>query len=128
MFLDSRLSDLACQRSRIGQNLAALFFAGNGPPGFEAMRRDRRGHWDWQADIRLQVVEPTPHGRYAAILTAQVSERERAVARKKAEAIIEGAKRRVLGVGDLELAGLCIEVVLGGVVVRYRSGCQVTSR
>lgn len=87
------------------KDLSSLFFAGNGPPGFEAMRRDRRGIWDRQADTLLEVTAPTPQGLYSAILTALMSEGARAVvaARNRAEAdniteeVIEYAKRLITG-------------------------------
>jgi AcrR family transcriptional regulator len=77
----------------VRKDLATLFFAGNGPPGFEAMRRDRRAHWDRAADALPQVTGPVPGGLPAAILSAVVSEGARAVAaagsREDADAIIE---------------------------------------
>jgi AcrR family transcriptional regulator len=87
------------------KDLAAMFFAGNGPPGFEAMRRDRRGIWDRQADSLLAVGTPVREGLYAAILTALMSEGARAVvaARNRAEAdeiiedVIVYAQRLITG-------------------------------
>lgn len=88
----------------VRRDLAALFFAGNGPPGFEAIRRGRHGYWDPAADTLLNVTEP-PDRLYAALLTAVVGEGGRAVAaarnRKEADAIIEDvivyAKRIIAG-------------------------------
>jgi AcrR family transcriptional regulator len=77
----------------VRKDLAALFFAGNGPPGFEAMRRGRHGYWDRGADALLKVTEPTPDRLFGAILTAVVGEGARAITaarnRKEADAIIE---------------------------------------
>lgn len=87
------------------KDLAALFFAGNGPPDFETMRRVRRSQWDRQADVLLKVGQPAGSGLYPAMLTAVMSEGARAVvaARTRAQAddvideTIEYALRLIAG-------------------------------
>ena len=87
------------------KDLASLFFAGNGPPDFEALRRQRRGIWDRQADSLLDVTAPTSQGLYSAILTALMSEGARAVvaARNRTEA--DDITEDVIGYGQRLITG-----------------------
>ena len=83
------------------RDLAMLFSTGDGPPGFELMKRHRGHEWIRQNDALLRL-EDTPLDRlYAAVLTSLIGEgaREVAAARTKAQAtqvidaVIEYASR-----------------------------------
>lgn len=65
------------------RDLALLFFSGDGPPGFELIKR-RRGHeWIGQNDTLLRLPDTSFDRLYAAILTAVIGEGAREVAAAK---------------------------------------------
>ncbi|MGB6455644.1 MAG: helix-turn-helix domain-containing protein [Streptosporangiaceae bacterium] len=83
------------------RDLALLFFAGDGPPGFELIKR-RRGHeWVGQNDTLLRLPDTSFDRLYAAILTAVIGEGSREVAASKTrrqanrvmDAVIEYVRR-----------------------------------
>jgi AcrR family transcriptional regulator len=79
------------QESWQRRDLAMLFLSGDGPPGFELMKR-RRG-WTSQNEILLGLDDTPLHRLYAGILTALIGEGAREVAaaqgRRQAEQIID---------------------------------------
>jgi len=83
------------------RDLAMLFFAGDGPPGFEVMKRRRSGEWIGQNDALLRLPDTALDRLYAAILTNLIGEgaREVAMARTRRQAnqiidaVIEYARR-----------------------------------
>ncbi len=70
------------------RDLALLFSAGDGPPGFEVMRRKRGHEWISQNDALLRLADTSLDRLYAAVLTSLIGEgaREVAAARTKAQA------------------------------------------
>jgi AcrR family transcriptional regulator len=65
------------------RDLALLFLTGDGPPGFELIKR-RRGHeWISQNDTLLRLPDTSFDRLYAAILTAVIGEGAREVAASK---------------------------------------------
>jgi AcrR family transcriptional regulator len=87
------------------RDLALLFSAGDGPPGFEVMRR-RRGHeWIGQNDALLRLADTSLDRLYAAVLTSLIGEgaREVAAARSRIQAervidaVLEYAARLMAG-------------------------------
>jgi AcrR family transcriptional regulator len=83
------------------RDLAMLFFNGDGPPGFEVMKR-RRGHeWIVQNDTLLRLSESSSDRLYASVLTSLIGEGAREVAaasnRRQAnrimDAVIEYVRR-----------------------------------
>src|SRR5438477_334959 len=83
---------------------ALLDAAGDGPPGFELMKR-RRG-WASQNDVLLGLDETPLHRLYAGILTSLIGEGAREVAvapaRRQAEQIIDAVieyARRLMSAG-----------------------------
>jgi len=75
------------------RDLALLFAAGDGPPGFEVMKRRRGREWIGQNDSLLRL-DDTPGDRvYAAILTSLIGEGAYEVAaartRRQADRIID---------------------------------------
>jgi AcrR family transcriptional regulator len=87
------------------RDLALLFSTGDGPPGFELMKR-RRGHeWIGQNDTLLRLTDTSLDRLYAAVLTALIAEgaREVAAARSKVQAgriidaVLEYASRLMTG-------------------------------
>jgi AcrR family transcriptional regulator len=66
------------------RDLAMLFFAGDGPPGFEIMKRSRGREWIGQNDALLRLPDTALDRLYAAILTNIISEGAREVAMAKA--------------------------------------------
>ncbi len=87
------------------RDLAILFSTGDGPPGFELMKRHRGHEWISQNDALLRL-QDTPLDRlYAAVLTSLIGEgaREVATAKTKAQAfevidaVIEYARRVMSG-------------------------------
>jgi AcrR family transcriptional regulator len=87
------------QESWQRRDLAMLFLSGDGPPGFELMKR-RRG-WASQNDVLLGLDDTPLHRLYAGILTSLIGEGAREVAaaqgRRQAgqiiDAVIEYARR-----------------------------------
>jgi AcrR family transcriptional regulator len=83
------------------RDLAMLFSAGDGPPGFELMRRHRGHEWIRQNDALLKLADTSLDRLYAAVLTSVIGEggREVAAARSRAQAdqiidaVIEYARR-----------------------------------
>jgi AcrR family transcriptional regulator len=79
------------QESWQRRDLAMLFLSGDGPPGFELMKR-RRG-WTSQNEVLLGLDDTPLHRLYAGILTALIGEGAREVAaaqgRRQAEQIID---------------------------------------
>jgi AcrR family transcriptional regulator len=75
------------------RDLAMLFFAGDGPPGFEIMKRRRGREWIGQNDALLRLPDTSLDRLYAAILTNIISEGAREVAmaktRRQANQIID---------------------------------------
>lgn len=87
------------------RDLTLLFIDGDGPPGFEVMKR-RRGHeWISQNDTLLRLSETPSDRLYASIATAIIGEGAREVAtaasRRQAnaiiDAVIEYARRLMAG-------------------------------
>ena len=70
------------------RDLALLFSNGDGPPGFEVMRRHRGHEWIRQNDALLRLTDTSLDRLYAAVLTSLIGEgaREVAAARTRAQA------------------------------------------
>jgi AcrR family transcriptional regulator len=70
------------------RDLAMLFSAGDGPPGFELMKRHRGHEWIRQNDALLQLADTSLDRLYAALLTSVIGEgaREVAAARSRVQA------------------------------------------
>jgi len=70
------------------RDLALLFSEGDGPPGFEVMKRHRGHEWIRQNDALLRLPDTAPDRLYAAVLTSLIGEgsREVAAARTRAQA------------------------------------------
>ena len=87
------------------RDLALLFSAGDGPPGFELIRRQRGHEWLRQNDALLRLADTSPDRLYAAVLTSVIGEggRQVAAARSRAQAdeiidaVIEYARRLMAG-------------------------------
>jgi AcrR family transcriptional regulator len=87
------------------RDLAMLFFAGDGPPGFEILKRSRGREWIGQNDVLLRLPDTALDRLYAAILTNLISEGAREVAMSKTrrqanlviDAVIEYSRRLMLG-------------------------------
>jgi AcrR family transcriptional regulator len=87
------------------RDLAMLFFAGDGPPGFEVLKRQRGREWIGQNDALLQLPDTAQDRLYAAILTSLIGEGAREVAMAKTrrqanriiDAVIEYARRLMAG-------------------------------
>lgn len=75
------------------RDLAMLFVSGDGPPGFELMRRRRVHEWISQNDALLRLADTSLDRLYAAILTSVIGEGAREVAaahtRRQADEIID---------------------------------------
>jgi AcrR family transcriptional regulator len=70
------------------RDLAMLFSTGDGPPGFELMKRHRGHEWIRQNDALLRLRDTSLDRLYAAVLTSVIGEgaREVAAARSRAQA------------------------------------------
>jgi AcrR family transcriptional regulator len=70
------------------RDLALLFSDGDGPPGFELMKRHRGHEWISQNDTLLRLTDTSLDRLYAAVLTGLIGEgaREVAAARTRAQA------------------------------------------
>jgi hypothetical protein len=87
------------------RDLALLFYSGDGPPGFEVMKRRRGSEWVAQNDVLLGLPDTPPNRLYAAMLTSLIGEGARQVAtaqnRRQAnriiEAVLEYARRLLAG-------------------------------
>ena len=66
--------------SWLRRDLALLFFSGDGPPGFEVMKRRRGSEWVAQNDALLGLPDTPPDRLYAAMLTSLIGEGAREVA------------------------------------------------
>jgi AcrR family transcriptional regulator len=83
------------------RDMVMLFVSGDGPPGFELMRRHRDHEWIAQNDALLQLADTSFDRLYAAILTSLIGEGAREVAAAKThrqavaviDAVIEYARR-----------------------------------
>jgi AcrR family transcriptional regulator len=91
--------------SWLRRDLAMLFSTGDGPPGFELMKRHRGHEWISQNDTLLRLTDTSLDRLYAAILTSLIAEgaREIATARTRAQAgrvidaVLEYASRLMTG-------------------------------
>jgi AcrR family transcriptional regulator len=88
------------------RDLTLLFASGDGPPGWEVMRRRRGREWIGQNDALLRLTDRPEDRVYAAILTSLIGEGAHEVAaagsRREAEQIIDavcGYARRLIGGG-----------------------------
>jgi AcrR family transcriptional regulator len=87
------------------RDLALLFYSGDGPPGFEVMKRRRGSEWVAQNDVLLGLPDTPLNRLYAAMLTTLIGEGARQVAtapnRRRAnriiEAVLEYARRLLAG-------------------------------
>jgi AcrR family transcriptional regulator len=87
------------------RDLAMLFSDGDGPPGFELMKRHRGHEWIRQNDALLRLLDTSLDRLYAAVLTSLIGEGSREVAaaptRAQAneiiDAVIEYARRLMAG-------------------------------
>ncbi|HEY6480684.1 MAG TPA: helix-turn-helix domain-containing protein [Streptosporangiaceae bacterium] len=87
------------------RDLALLFFAGDGPPGFEVVKRRRGREWIGQNDALLRLPETALDRLFAAILTSLIGEGAREVAMAKTrrqanriiDAVIEYSQRLMDG-------------------------------
>jgi AcrR family transcriptional regulator len=87
------------------RDLAMLFFAGDGPPGFEIMKRRRGREWIGQNDALLRLPDTALDRLYAAILTSLIGEGAREVSMAKTrrqatriiDAVIEYSRRLMNG-------------------------------
>jgi AcrR family transcriptional regulator len=92
------------QGTWLRRDLALLFVSGDGPPGFEVMRRARGNEWMSQNDALLRLPDTALDRLYTAILTSLIGEGAREVAaartRRQAaditDAVIEYARRVML--------------------------------
>jgi len=77
------------EMSWLRRDLAILFTTGDGPPGFEVMKRHRGHEWVRQNDALLRLPDTSLDRLYAAVLTSLIGEgaREVAVARTRAQAM-----------------------------------------
>jgi len=74
--------------SWLRRDLALLFLSGDGPPGFEVMKRRRSSEWLAQNDALLGLSDSGLDRLYAAVLTSLIGEggREVAAAKNRREA------------------------------------------
>ena len=87
------------------RDLAVLFYSGDGPPGFEVMKRRRGREWIGQNDALLRLSDTSLDRLYATILTSLIGEGAREVAAAKTrrqankviDAVIEYARRLMTG-------------------------------
>jgi AcrR family transcriptional regulator len=91
--------------SWVRRDLAMLFVSGDGPPGFELIKRQREHEWVSQNDALLRLADTSLDRLYAAILTSLIGVGAREVAacrnRRQAnsviDAVIEYARRAMTG-------------------------------
>jgi AcrR family transcriptional regulator len=87
------------------RDLSLLFNAGDGPPGFELMRRRRGREWIGQNDTLLKLSDTSLNRLYATILTSLTGEGAREVAASKTraqankimDAVLEYTRRLMTG-------------------------------
>jgi AcrR family transcriptional regulator len=81
------------EASWLHRDLALLFLAGDGPAGFEVMKRQRGRQWIAQNDTLLRLSDTSLDRLYAAILTSLIGEGAREVAaartRRQANRVID---------------------------------------
>jgi AcrR family transcriptional regulator len=81
------------------RDLVMLFFDGDGPPGFEVMKRQRNHEWIVQNDTLLRLSENAFDRLYASILTSMIGEGAREVAaastRRRAKQVIDATMEYV---------------------------------
>ncbi|HEX9064044.1 MAG TPA: helix-turn-helix domain-containing protein [Streptosporangiaceae bacterium] len=89
--------------SWVRRDLALLFVSGDGPPGFELMKRRREHEWISQNDALLRLSDTSADRLYATILTSVIGDGAREVAtcrnRRQANLAIDmviGYARRVM--------------------------------
>ena len=94
------------------RDLALLFVSGDGPPGFELMKRRREQEWVSQNDALLRLADTSLHRLYASILTSLIGVGAREVAtcrtRKQANVVIDAViqyARRAMAGGPWEPSG-----------------------
>src|SRR5277367_1712527 len=83
------------------RDLSMLFTSGDGPPGFELMKRHRGHEWIRQNDALLRLPDTSLDRLYAAVLTSVIGEGAREVAAARThtqaveiiEAVIEYVRR-----------------------------------
>jgi len=92
--------------SWVRRDLAMLFVSGDGPPGFELMKRQREHEWVSQNDALLRLADTPLDRLYAAILTSLIAVGAREVAasrtRRQADAVIDAVieyARRTMAAG-----------------------------
>jgi AcrR family transcriptional regulator len=105
-------TDLFCSGARAylegswqRRDLAMLFVAGDGPTGFEVVKRGRTAEWLGQNDALLKLPDTALDRLYAAVLTSLIGEgaREVAMARTRRQAsqiidaVLEYARRLMTG-------------------------------
>jgi AcrR family transcriptional regulator len=91
--------------SWVRRDLALLFFSGDGPPGFEIIKRRREHEWVGQNDALLHLPDTAQDRLYASVLTALIIEGAREVVASKTrdqadsvvDAVIEYARRLMAG-------------------------------
>lgn len=91
--------------SWLRRDLAMLFVSGDGPPGFELMKRQREHEWVSQNDALLRLADTSLDRLYASILTSLIGAGAREVAacrnRRQAnsviDAVIQYARRTMTG-------------------------------
>ncbi|HEY2507593.1 MAG TPA: helix-turn-helix domain-containing protein [Streptosporangiaceae bacterium] len=71
------------------RDLAMLFSAGDGPPGFELMKLQRGHEWIRQNDVLLRLADTPLDRLYAAVLTSVIGEGAREVAASRTRAHAE---------------------------------------
>ncbi len=98
--------------SWLRRDLALLFVSGDGPPGFEVVKRRRGSEWVAQNDALLGLPDTSLARLYAAVLTSLIGEGAREVAaaknRRQANRIIDaviGYARRLMAGGEWRPAG-----------------------
>jgi len=98
------------------RDLAMLFFAGDGPPGFEIMKRSRGREWIGQNDVLLRLPDTALDRLYTAILTSLIGEGGREVAmsrtRRQANLVIDAVieySRRLMSGGSWKAEALPAE-------------------
>jgi hypothetical protein len=89
----------------VRRDLAMLFVSGDGPPGFELMKRQREHEWVSQNDALLRLADTSLDRLYASILTSVIgvgarevaASRNRRQANSVIDAVIEYARRTMTG-------------------------------
>jgi AcrR family transcriptional regulator len=95
------------------RDLALLFLSGDGPPGFEVMKRRREHEWIGQNDALLHLPDTALDRLYASALTALIVEGAREVAASKTlrqadeviDAVVEYTRRLMAGGPAADVGG-----------------------